>query len=155
MDIATIGLIWMLAGGASQPAPDLSWLAGYWLSCEGGREVSETWSDPRNGVMVGSSLTVAGAQTSWEQMRIESRDGVLHFVADPRGQAEADFLMVATSGQQVAFENLQHAFPQRIVYRREADGSLTSRIEGKVNGVVRFVEWKYVSKPLNTRCPGH
>jgi hypothetical protein len=154
MDIATMGLIWMLASGPAVPAPDLSWLGGYWLSCEGGREVSETWSDPRNGVMVGSSLTVAGEQTSWEQMRIESRDGVLHFVADPRGQDEADFLMVATSGQQVAFENLQHDFPQRVIYRLETDG-LTARIEGKVNGVVRAVEWKYKPKPLNTRCPGH
>ena len=24
------------------PAPDLSWLAGYWLDCSGGREASET-----------------------------------------------------------------------------------------------------------------
>ena len=30
-------------------APDLSWLAGYWLDCSGGREASETWSDPRLG----------------------------------------------------------------------------------------------------------
>ena len=34
-------------------APDLSWLAGYWLDCSGGREASETWSDPRAGLVVG------------------------------------------------------------------------------------------------------
>ena len=34
----------------STPTPDLSWLAGYWLDCSGGREASETWSDPRLGL---------------------------------------------------------------------------------------------------------
>lgn len=37
---------------AAAPAPDLSWLAGYWLDCSGGREASETWSDPRAGLIV-------------------------------------------------------------------------------------------------------
>lgn len=34
---------------APATAPDMSWLAGYWLDCSGGREASETWSDPRLG----------------------------------------------------------------------------------------------------------
>jgi hypothetical protein len=34
---------------APQAAPitadQLAWMSGYWLSCDDGREVSETWSD--------------------------------------------------------------------------------------------------------------
>ncbi len=38
--------------------PDLGWMAGYWLSCEPGREVSETWTDPRLDLLLGAALTV-------------------------------------------------------------------------------------------------
>jgi hypothetical protein len=42
--------------------PDLGWMSGYWLSCEGGREASETWTDPRLNLMLGAALTVRGGR---------------------------------------------------------------------------------------------
>ena len=44
------------------------------------------------------------------------------------------------------FENLSHDFPQRIIYRRTADASVTARIEGTVKGEARGRDFPY------TRC---
>jgi len=46
--------------------PDLSWMSGYWLACENGRETSETWSDPRGGLMVGHTVTLRGQRAGFE-----------------------------------------------------------------------------------------
>ena len=43
-------------------APDMSWLAGYWLDCSNGREQSETWSDPRGGLIVGHAMSLSGGR---------------------------------------------------------------------------------------------
>lgn len=55
---------------ATPAAPDLSWLAGYWLDCSGGREASETWSDPRAGLLVGHTVTVRNGRSGFEFARI-------------------------------------------------------------------------------------
>ena len=44
--------------------------------------------------------------------------------------------------QTVIFENLEHDFPQRIIYRREGD-RLIARIEGEVNGTLEVTEWAW------------
>jgi hypothetical protein len=142
-----------VAAGEGRPQPDLDWLAGYWLSCEDGRDVAETWSERRGGVMMGYTITTGRQAFSWEQMRIES--GLpgpedLSFVAQPRGAAAATpFRLVRAGAQEAVFENAEHDFPRRVIYRREGD-RLTGRIEG-ADG--EGLEWHYRAAPLNTRCP--
>jgi hypothetical protein len=53
---------------------------------------------------------------------------------------------------QAIFENPQHDFPQRVIYRRDGE-SLFARIEGQMGGTQRAVEWRYKKASLNTRCP--
>ncbi|HEX8366510.1 MAG TPA: DUF6265 family protein [Allosphingosinicella sp.] len=138
---------------AFTPQPDLDWLAGYWLSCEDGRDVAETWSERRGGVMMGYTITTGTQAFSWEQMRIEA--GVpgpddLSFYALPRGAGAAvAFRLVRSGPREAVFENPSHDFPQRVLYRRTGD-RLTGRIEG-ADG--RGMEWHYRAAPLNARCP--
>ena len=137
---------------AAAQQPDLGWLAGYWLSCGEGREVSETWSDPRGGVMMGYAITSRAAGSSWEQMRIEAdpATGLLSFVAFPQGAERAvAFRLVRSGPREAVFENPAHDFPQRVIYRREGN-RLTGRIEGAGG---RSMEWRYRPARLNTRCP--
>ena len=134
------------------PAPDLSWLAGYWLSCEGGREVSETWSNPRAGVMANTTITVSDGRASVETARIAEVDGGLAFHAQPDGQPPARFPLIEADGTQVTFADPAHDFPQRIRYSRDGD-VLTARIEGEVDGRTQGVEWRYRKAELNARCP--
>lgn len=146
--------LWMLAAAAQAVSPsasDLGWMAGYWLHCGAGREVSETWSDPRGGVLLGTSLT-SGPRASWEQVRIEQVGERLLFHAAPSGQAPAHFTLVESGSSWAIFENPDHDYPQRVIYRRNGD-RLTGRIEGHVDGRERSAEWTYILAPLNSRCP--
>jgi hypothetical protein len=139
---------------AAAPAaqPDLDWLAGYWLSCEDGRDVSETWSVRRGGILLGYAVTTGRQAFSWEQMRIEA--GLpgpedMSFFAQPRGAETATAFRLVRSGvREAVFENMANDFPKRIIYRRAGD-RLTGRIEG-ADG--QGLEWRYNAAPLNSRC---
>ncbi|HEX8528180.1 DUF6265 family protein [Allosphingosinicella sp.] len=142
----------LLAIALQAQAPDLDWLAGYWLSCEDGQDVADTWSERRGGIMLGTSITTGDDSFSWEQMRIEAGpDGALAFVAQLRGGAPTAFPLLRWSASEAVFENRAHDFPQRVIYRREGD-RLTGRIEGVAGGRQQAMEWHYRSAPLNTRC---
>ena len=143
----------LIAAQPMAPAaePDLDWLAGYWLSCEDGVEVSETWSDRRGGIMLGSSVTIGDDAFGWEQIRIEADGQGLTFHALPRGQSPAAFRLVRSGPAEAVFENPAHDFPQRVIYRRDGD-RLTGRIEGISGGQEQAMEWHYRAAPFNSRC---
>ena len=134
-------------------APDLSWMAGYWLDCSGGREASETWSDPRAGLLVGHSVTVRNGRSGFEFARIAPlQDGVLAYVAQPGGAAPTPFRLIESGPQRVVFANPANDFPHRILYQRAGD-VLTARIEGADDDETRSAEWTFNKAQLNARCP--
>jgi hypothetical protein len=127
--------------GSSQTQPSaldsLSWLAGCWEGrYANGRTVSEQWMRPLGGLMMGMSRTVKnGKVVESEVVRLKlSDDGSVRYVAQPSGQKEASFRLVSLGGDSAAFENLEHDFPQRIIYRLVTPDSLSARIEGVVGG---------------------
>lgn len=132
------------------PAPDLSWLAGYWLDCSGGREASETWSDPRAGLIVGHSVTVRNGRSGFESARIATlKDGGVAYFAQPDGAPATPFRLIDSGPQRAVFANPDNDFPHRIIYERAGD-VLTARIEGAEN---RSVQWRFNRAELNARCP--
>lgn len=139
---------------AASPAPDLSWMAGYWLDCSGGREASETWSDPRVGLLAGHAVTVRNGRSGFEFARIAPlQDGVLAYLAQPEGAAPTPFRLIESGPQRVVFANPANDFPHRILYQRQGD-VLTARIEGADDDETRSVEWSFNRAELNARCPG-
>src|SRR5687767_9507908 len=115
------------AGGLEQ----VRWLAGCWEMQRGARSTIEMWMAPAAGLMLGASRTVAdGKVVEFERMQLAEREGGLVYTALPSGQAEATFPSVAVSEAGFTVENLQHDFPQRIIYRRVGADSLVARIEG-------------------------
>ena len=138
---------------APTSAPDLSWMAGYWLDCSGGREASETWSDPRAGLLVGHTVTVRNGRSGFEFARIAPlQDGVLAYVAQPGGAAPTPFRLIESGPQRVVFANPANDFPHRILYQRAGD-VLTARIEGADDDETRSAEWTFNKAQLNARCP--
>ena len=132
---------------------DLSWMAGYWLSCEGGREVSETWSDPRGGLMAGVTVTVGrSGRGSVEFTRIAPVGDTLAFLAQPGGVPATVFPLIEATANRAVFENPDHDFPQRVIYSRDGD-TLTGRIEGTSDGQPQSMSWSYRAAALNSRCP--
>ena len=122
---------------------DLAWLTGCWSARDGERETTEHWMGPAGGTMFGISRTVAeGATIEFEFMQIlENASGEIIFVAKPARQPEATFKLTKGSDREVIFENPKHDFPQRVIYRRQDDGSLLGRIEGVSKGKEKSVDF--------------
>ncbi len=153
----------LLAAGLMQPIPvsgpitadQLSWMSGYGLSCDEGREVSETWTDPRGGLMAGHAVTLEGGRASFELSRIAptSRDETdVAYFAGVGGAPAVVFPAVEAGGTRVVFENAGHDFPQRVIYEREGD-VLKARIEGHMGDQQQAMAWEYRKADLNARCP--
>ena len=145
--------------GAPITADQLSWMAGYWLDCEGGRETAETWSDPRGGLILGTAITLEGGKVSFEQSRIATTagpatggaPGVAYF-AGVEGAPPVIFPAIAASGTRVVFENTANDFPHRVIYERRGD-VLHARIEGEMDGQPQAMDWTLQKADLNARCP--
>jgi len=105
--------------------------------------------------MLGMSRTVRNSRTvAYEYMQIrQSDDGRIEYTAMPSGQPAASFAMVGLSDSEVIFENLDHDFPQRIIYRLQKDGNLEASIEGDVDGQARTVAFPMRSIPCRPPAP--
>jgi hypothetical protein len=126
---------------------DLAWLSGHWAGNREGVQSEEGWLKPKGGLMLGVHRDVAsGARAFFEYLRIEERDGSLVYVASPMGGRATEFELVEMGGQSVVFENLEHDFPQRIVYARHGN-ELEARAEGMVKGKKRSERWVWELKP--------
>jgi hypothetical protein len=149
----TTTLVAALIQTAAPATPDLSWMAGYWLDCANGREASETWSDPRVGLMAGHAVTVSRGRVSFEMSHIGPTPQGFAYVAQPGGASPTVFVLAGTGPMRALFANPENDFPTRIIYERDGD-ALKARIEGEINGQARSMEWTFTAAPLNTRCPG-
>lgn len=122
---------------------DLAWLSGCWESHREGREINEQWMKPAGQTMLGMGRTVSKGKTvEYEFVQIrEDNDGSIYYVAKPSGQSEASFKLIKYQNREATFENPEHDFPQRIIYRLEPDGSLFARVEGTSNGKARGFDY--------------
>lgn len=142
----------LLTQVAPAPSTDMSWMAGYWLDCAGGREASETWSDPRAGLSVGHAVTISGGEVSFEVSHIGPTAAGFAYVAQPGGVPPTAFVLIESGPGRAVFANPENDFPTRVIYER--DGAvLKARIEGEIDGLARSMEWNFRAAPLNTRCP--
>jgi hypothetical protein len=148
MNLPILLLIAALAPASPSSVQDLVWMSGCWASVGGEAGSGETWTAPAGGTLLGVSRTVKGGKTvAHEFMQIrETGAGQIAFIALPSGQSEASFPLVRLSGQEAVFENPQHDFPQRVIYRRDGD-LLTGRIEGRIGGEAKAIDFPMRSQP--------
>lgn len=135
-------------GAETSPKPtieSLAWLAGTWSFERNGRVVTERWTAPAGGVMLGTSHTVAKERTIEYEFVVLRADaaGDIFYVAKPSNQPEASFKLVRASAREVVFENPEHDYPQKISYELKDDGTLLAAIDGAKNGKSRRVEFPY------------
>jgi hypothetical protein len=112
---------------------DVSWISGDWQTAPGGSaQIEEHWTQAAGATMMGMSRTIAGEKTvEFEYLRIEQRADGIYYVAHPKARCPGtDFKLTRTSATEVVFENPQHDFPKRIIYRKTADDGLTASIDG-------------------------
>jgi hypothetical protein len=138
LKLSTLGMLAACTAGApAAPIPaagDFGWLSGHWCSEVRGELIEEQWLKPRGDLMLGLSRTTkAGKTTGFEFLRIESRDGAPHFVAQPGGVPPTSFRLTGSGADWARFEDPKHDFPQRVEYRRTATG-LHAEIAGPGRG---------------------
>ena len=132
------------------PAPprptlsDLSWMTGDWIQSGPKGEDRESWLPARGGAMAGvNQVYRPGQPVRMEMMTITTSSTGLVFVAMPAGAEPTVFPLVNDGREKAVFENLDHDFPQRVIYSR-CDLDLCARIEGMVDGAMQSVDWRFV-----------
>ena len=128
----TVATLLLLTSFQTPTISDISWIAGAWQTAPGGRrQIEEHWTAVAGGSMMGVSRTVAGDKTvEFEYLRIEQRADGIYYVAHPKARCPGtDFKLTRASATEAVFENPQHDFPKRIIYRKTDDG-LTASIDG-------------------------
>jgi hypothetical protein len=146
---ATLLALLLVAGGttASRAASieKLAWLGGCWAAAEGEPGSGEHWMPLAGGTLLGVSRTVKRGRTvEHEFMQIRAgEDGRIAFIAQPSGQRMARFPVAQLADDEVVFENVEHDFPQRIIYRRQPGGRLLARIEGLRGGAARAFDFPF------------
>jgi len=127
----------------------LAWLGGSWIIDDGKQRVEEFWSAPADDSMIGMSRTLRDGKTqSFEFMRIAARPDGVFFIAQPRGKPPVEFVLQSWDGAQAVFVNPGNGdHLKRIVYRRNADGTLTARVEGDNDGAAFVEDFPYRRAP--------
>lgn len=120
---------------AEEPAPkiqDLAWLAGTWETKGERSRTEEYWTAPTGESMLGMARTIASDRmVFFEYLRIEARPDGIYYIAHPKARAPGtEFKLTRYQKDEARFENPKHDYPKRIIYRRNADGTMTARIEG-------------------------
>jgi hypothetical protein len=130
--ILLIGVVLFALPAADQsPLEPLGWMSGCWRSGSGARETIEMWMPPAGGMMVGGSRTVAnGRARAFEHLRLRAAGDTLVYTAIPSGQTETHFRSTIATADGFTVENLEHDFPQRIIYRRVGPDAMSARVEG-------------------------
>ncbi len=130
--LITLGLF-TTASTQTQSINDLAWITGDWQSAAGGRaQVEEHWTKPAGATMMGVSRTIVGEKTAeFEYLRIEQRADGIFYAAHPKARCPGtDFKLTKLSDSEAVFENPQHDFPKRVIYRKTSEDGLTASIDG-------------------------
>jgi hypothetical protein len=123
---------------------DLAWMSGSWASASGTMQIEEHWTRPAGDSMIGMGRTVSGGKTVFfEYLRIEARADGIYYVAHPKARPGTDFKLTRLSANEALLENPAHDNPKKILYRKNADGSLTARVEGEEKGKPVSEEFHY------------
>lgn len=132
--------------GAEPPSSlsHLSWLTGNWLATRDEATVEEAWLRPKANLMIGMNrTTTAQGEGYFEFMRIRWHIIGLTYTAWPQGGAPTEFTLKEIGEHRVVFENLEHDYPQRVIYCLREGGQLSARIEGQVDGKLQSEEWHW------------
>lgn len=125
-------MVLLFAAALPLAAADLpKFMSGSWRATIGSVSMEEHWTTASGGLMLGMHRDVKSGKTSFEFLRIEPRADGIYYVAQPGGRPPTPFKLTSQSDSRVVFENLEHDFPQRIIYWLDEKARLCARVEGK------------------------
>ncbi|MBW7913538.1 MAG: hypothetical protein H3C54_07555 [Taibaiella sp.] len=126
----------------------MAWILGYWEMVSPEGKVTESWIRTNDSVYsgIGKYTDTAGQTLTTEEISIVLRGDKLLYIPLVSNQNDGQpviFSEVDFSNTMVVFENINHEFPQRIVYVKQGDGKMLAYIEGEMNGEPARLEYPY------------
>jgi hypothetical protein len=135
-------------------APDLTkieqlrWIISKWEGVTPNGKLYEVWTQKNDTTYSGVSFFVAEGDTLFtESILLVLSKGELYYIPTVSNQNNASpitFTLISVANTEFTFENKNHDFPQRIVYKNSTPDKLDARIEGVDNGKFRKEEFYMV-----------
>jgi hypothetical protein len=117
---------------------EMQWLIGNWENNLEEGILTEQWSKKNDSTFTGQSYYLKGKDTIHsEKMELTERDEELYYIASVKGQNKnepVEFKRTAATENAYTFENPQHDYPQKIVYKKNSDIQLNAIISGIQQG---------------------
>lgn len=123
---------------------ELKWMLGNWESKTDEGVLFEDWKKFDDSTYNGHAYAISedGDTTFNENARVILRNGNIIYSVKVQGEDAVDFTLVDNENEAV-FENVNHDYPQRIIYKSLSSDSLFARIEGTVDGVEESEDFRY------------
>ena len=150
-ELFAIPLAVFLALGAGRhvlpnpPLSAISFMSGCWTGpSPNGATIEEHYSAASENLLIGMTRYVrSGRVVDFEFTTVERTDSTFVMTPRPKGVKSDSFPLKDVSNGRATWENLEHDFPQRIIYRRRGADSLLARVEGMRGGQLRGSDYPY------------
>ncbi|WP_276132634.1 DUF6265 family protein [Polluticoccus soli] len=130
---------------------NVRWMLGEWVKEMPNGVFVEKWQEETDTSYIGEGTftTNNGDVMFSEKLRLEQRGDELWYIPTVANQNNAQpvlFKETKIVDNEAVFENPEHDFPQRIIYKRTSDSTLYARIEGKQGGQDAKEEFNFKKK---------
>jgi hypothetical protein len=122
------------------------WITGSWEKISERYSSFEMWEKINDSTFAGKSFTISGGDTvSFESIEIQLNNGEIFYIPTVRGQNENKpvYFKLISLNEEAIFENEEHDFPQRIIYRMNEQKNLSASIEGTSKGKQRRIDFQF------------
>ena len=151
--VAATAMLLTVATGTAQEngIGAFNWLEGEWQRTTRRGIVIERWESVAGIGLVGEAVLVPTGGT--EEIHTEALllvtmgTDTFYIARPPENPYPTGFRLVSLDGDTAVFENANHDFPQRIIYRRVSDDAMTASIEGPGDdGSVQRIDFEFVRR---------
>lgn len=126
---------------------DLYPLEGTWQMKTSKGVLFETWTKAGPIELRGRSYRVNGSDTvHLETVTLIQDDSGIHYIPVVQNQNEGQpvrFTLISAEEKRFVFENMDHDYPQRIIYRFISSDFLVARVEGEIKGQLRGSDYPF------------
>jgi uncharacterized protein DUF6265 len=142
--VTAVFIAWPFRAPApTPPLSAISFMSGCWTGpSSNGAVIEEHYTEASENLLIGMTRYVRnGRVVDFEFTTVERTDTSFVMTPRPKGVKSDAFPLKEIADGRATWENPQHDFPQRIIYRQGADGTLVARIEGMTPRGERHLEW--------------
>ncbi len=143
--ISIVCIALLVSCSSDDPYKKLSRLSGLWETHNGESILYEEWSKQDDNVMRGKSYIMNGPDTMiFERMELKKQGDQIFYIPTVKenNNVPVSFRLIY-SDTSFIFENKQHDFPQRVIYKFIGKDSIAAKIEGLRNGVNESAEFNF------------